>query len=158
LVAADRPSFYGRVDNSLDEKGRLVVPARFRDRLGAKFVLTVVLPDPCLALYPAETWADYRQAIEKSTVNDAGFRNFKRLLFAHTDDDVSCDSQGRVILPAALRAYASIEKEIVTNGNDTRVEIWSRDLFERNVLPYATELIEASASGKFDYAATIGLP
>ncbi len=155
-MAADRPSFYGSVDNSLDEKGRLVVPARFRERLGAKFVLSIGLPDQCLALYPMLSWGDYLESLEHAPLNDAGFRNFKRVLFAHTDDNVACDGQGRLILPVALRAYAAIEKDIVTNGNDTRVEIWSRDLFETRVLPYAAELVEASVAGKFDYAANIG--
>src|SRR5450631_1089373 len=96
FVAADRPSFNGRVDHSLDDKGRLVVPARFRERLGAPFVLTIVLPDQCLALYPAPVWEERLDKIESSPKKDAGSRNFVRFLLAHTDE-VSCDGQGRLM-------------------------------------------------------------
>jgi MraZ protein len=144
-VAVDRPSFSGRVDHSLDDKGRLVVPARFRERLGADFILTVGLPDPCLALYPAATWNEQLDKIEHAPKKDASYRNFVRFLFAHTDE-ASCDSQGRLMLPAALRGYASIEKDVVTNGNNVRVEIWSRELFEQHVLPLAAMLAAKRAA------------
>jgi MraZ protein len=144
-VAADRPSFNGSVEHSLDEKGRLVVPARFRERLGAGFFLTVALPDPCLALYPAATWAEQLEKIEHAPKKDASYRDFVRFLFAHTDE-VSCDGQGRLMLPPALRAYATIEKDVITNGNNTRVEIWSRDLFEQRVLPLAAKLAAKRAA------------
>src|SRR3981081_2931703 len=101
-VLMDRPLFTGSVAHSLDDKGRLVVPARFRERLGAGFFLTIAEPDPCLALYPASTWSDVCARIEAAPVKDARYRNFVRHLFAHTEE-LSTDGNGRLVIPAALR-------------------------------------------------------
>ena len=125
-MAADRPLFTSSVEHSLDDKGRLVVPARFRERLGAGFFLTIGLPDPCLALYPAETWGEQCALIKAAPVKDAGYRSYVRYLFANTEE-TSCDAQGRLLLPAALRAYANIEKDVVSIGAMSRVEIWARE-------------------------------
>jgi MraZ protein len=136
--------FTGSVEHSLDDKGRLVVPARFRERLGAGFFLTIAQPDPCLALYPAATWADLCAKLEAAPVKDAGYRSFVRYLFAHTDE-LSCDSQGRLMLPATLRAYAGIEKDVISIGSLKRVEIWARERYAQQprddvARDYATEL------------------
>jgi MraZ protein len=130
-LAADRLLFSGSVEHSLDDKGRLVVPARFRERLGAGFFLTIAHPDPCLALYPAATWADLCQKLEDAPTKDAAYRSFVRYLFAHTDE-LSCDAQGRLMLPAPLRSYAGIEKDVVSIGSLKRVEIWASEAFERH--------------------------
>jgi MraZ protein len=142
---ADRPLFTGSVDHSLDDKGRLVVPARFRERLGAGFFLTISDPDPCLALYPATTWAEVCARIEAAPLKDARYRSFVRHLFAHTEE-LSCDSQGRLVIPATLRGWAGIEKDVVSIGSLSRVEIWAHDRYDRHLaergdLPdYASEL------------------
>jgi MraZ protein len=125
--------FSGSVEHSLDDKGRLVVPARFRERLGAGFFLTIAVPDPCLALYPAETWGDLCARLEASQDKGASYRSFVRYLFAHTEE-LSCDAQGRLMLPAALRGYAGIDKDVVSVGTLKRVEIWSRERY------FATDL------------------
>jgi MraZ protein len=127
----DRPLFTGSVEHSLDDKGRLVVPARFRERLGAGFFLTIAEPDPCLALYPAATWADFCTRLEAAPLKDARYRSYVRHLFAHTEE-LSCDAQGRLVIPAALRGYAAIEKDVVSIGSLTRVELWSKDRYERH--------------------------
>lgn len=144
-MAGDRPSFSSRVDHSLDDKGRLVVPARFRDLLGPNFFLSIALPDPCLALYPEATWELQRKSVEAAVVNDLRLRDPARYLFAHTDR-VACDSQGRLFLPAVLRAYARIDKDVVSNGNNARVEIWSRDLFEQRTAAFEAKLAAYSSA------------
>lgn len=116
----------GRAEGALDDKGRLVVPARFRERLGPTFVVTIAQPDPCLALYPQATWLAFCERLEAAPSKDDRYRRFVRHLFAHTDE-VSCDGQGRVLVPAAQRAYAALEREIVAIGSLTRVELWSKD-------------------------------
>ncbi len=146
-MAADRPLFTGSVEHSLDDKGRLVVPARFRERLGAGFFLTIAHPDPCLALYPAATWAELCAKLDAAPVKDADFRSFMRYLFAHTEE-LSCDAQGRLMIPAALRAYATIERDVVSIGTYRRVEIWARERHER-----ATHDIAAIR----DFASELGL-
>ncbi len=128
----DRPLFTGSVDHSLDDKGRLVVPARFRERLGAGIFLTIALPDPCLALYPASTWGDICARIEAAPNKDVRFRAFTRHLFAHTEE-LSTDAQGRLVIPASLRAYAGIDKDVISIGSLTRVEIWAKDRYDEHV-------------------------
>jgi MraZ protein len=115
-----------RVEGALDDKGRLVVPARFRERLGERFILTIAQPEPCLALYPQATWDAFCERLHAAPVKDEKYRRFVRHLFSHTDE-MSCDAQGRVLLPAALRAYAGIARDVVSIGSLTRVELWSRE-------------------------------
>jgi MraZ protein len=129
-VAAERPLFTGSVEHSLDEKGRLVVPARFRERLGTGFFITIAEPDACLALYPASAWAEFCAKLEAAPVKDARFRAFVRHLFAHTEE-LSCDNQGRLVLPAALRTWAGIEKDVTSIGSLTRVEVWSKERYQQ---------------------------
>jgi MraZ protein len=129
---SDRPLFTGSVEHSLDDKGRLVVPARFRERLGAGFFLTIAEPDPCLALYPAATWADVCARIEAAPLKDARYRSYVRHLFAHTEE-LSVDAQGRLVIPAPLRAFAGIEKDVVSIGSLTRVEVWAKDRYAQHV-------------------------
>jgi MraZ protein len=127
-LAADRPGFSGDVEHNLDDKGRLVVPARFRERLGAGFFLSIIHPDKCLALFPAWAWAELCDRLDKDPNKDAAFRSFERFLFAHTDE-LSCDAQGRLLIPVKLRSYANIEKDVVSLGLRTRIEIWARERY-----------------------------
>ena len=124
-----------------------MVPARFRERLGAGFFVTIAQPDRCLALYPAATWAELCAKLEAAPVKDARYRSYVRFLFAHTDE-LSCDAQGRLVIPAALRAYAGIEKDVVSIGSLTRVEVWARER-------YAGE--PADPEGLHDFATELGL-
>ncbi len=104
------------------------MPARFRERLGAGFFITIGEPDRCLALYPATIWEEFCARLEAAPVKDAGYRAFVRHLFAHTEE-LTCDSQGRMLIPPGLRAWAGIEKDIVSIGSLTRVEVWSKDRY-----------------------------
>jgi MraZ protein len=144
----DRPLFTGSVDHSLDDKGRLVVPARFRERLGAGIFLTIALPDPCLALYPASTWGDICARIEAAPNKDVRFRAFTRHLFAHTEE-LSTDAQGRLVIPAALRAYAAIDKDVISIGSLTRVEVWAKDRYDEHVRDHGDLPDLASELGLF---------
>ena len=131
---ADLPRFTGSVEHALDEKGRLIVPARFRERLGAGFFITIAPPDPCLVLYPSVTWAEQCSRLEGAPRKDDRFRRFVRYLFAHTEE-VACDSQGRLVIPAGLRAYAGIEREVVSVGTLTRVEVWAKERLAAHAAP-----------------------
>ncbi len=129
-MAADRPLFTGSVEHSLDDKGRLIVPARFRERLGTGFFVTIADPDPCLALYPASTFVEFCARVEAAALKDEKYREAVRLLFSHTEE-LSCDSQGRLVIPGALRTWAAIDKDVVSIGSLTRVEVWSKDRYEK---------------------------
>lgn len=143
---ADPPRFVGMVEHALDEKGRLIVPARFRERLGTGFILTIGSSDPCLLLYPEPTWQGICDALQSAATKDDRFRRFVRNVFAHTEE-VACDGQGRLLIPPALRAHAGIERDVTSIGALARVEIWARDRFPEFAAP-------ADAS---DIAAELGL-
>lgn len=144
---AELPRFMGSVEHALDEKGRLIVPARYRDRLGPAFVLTIGQPDSCLALYPAATWAGFCARLEEAPRKDESFRRFVRFLFAHSEE-VACDAQGRLLIPAALRIYAAMERDVVSIGSLSRVEIWAKERLAENAAP---------KGGTADFAADLGL-
>lgn len=127
-MQAGLPRFAGSEQHALDGKGRLIVPARFRERLGEQFVLTIADPDPCLALYPTATWVQFCERLESVQGKDEAYRRFVRYLFAHTEE-VACDSQGRVVVPALLRWYAGIERQVVSVGVLTRIEIWAKERY-----------------------------
>ncbi|MGZ3498957.1 MAG: division/cell wall cluster transcriptional repressor MraZ [Vulcanimicrobiaceae bacterium] len=131
---ADLPRFTGQVEHALDDKGRLIVPARFRERLGTGFILTIAQPDPCLALYPAATWADFCERLEAAPRKDERYRRLVRHLFAHTEE-VACDAQGRLLIPTALRAYAHIERDVISIGSLTRVEVWAKERYAEHAVP-----------------------
>ena len=102
------------------------MPARFRDRLGPKFVVTIAEPDSCLALYPLPTWEAFCERLDAAPTKDEKFRRFVRHLFAHTDE-ATLDGQGRFLIPQALRDYAGIERDAISIGSNTRIEIWAKD-------------------------------
>jgi MraZ protein len=128
-VHAELPRFAGSEQHALDHKGRLIVPARFRERLGTQFVLTIAHPDPCLALYPTATWIEFCGRLEAVSVKDERYRRYVRYLFAHSEE-TGCDAQGRVVVPARLREYAGIERQVVSVGLLIRIEIWAKDRYD----------------------------
>jgi MraZ protein len=125
-LAREFARFTGRAEHALDDKSRLVVPARFRERLGAKFIVTIAEPDPCLALYPMPAWEAFCERLDAAPVKDEKFRRFVRHLFAHTDE-ATLDGQGRFTIPPALREFAGIERDAISIGSNSRIEIWSKD-------------------------------
>lgn len=117
--------FMGEYRHNLDNKGRLIMPAKFREGLGEEFVLTRGL-DHCLFVYPMEEWCSLENKIKALPLGRSEARAFVRFLFSGASV-CTLDKQGRVAIPSALRAYASCEKEIVILGVSTRVEIWSEE-------------------------------
>lgn len=126
---AELPRFAGSEQHALDHKGRLIVPARFRERLGSPFVLTIAPPDSCLALYPIPTWVEFCGRLEAVPEKDERYRRYVRYLFAHSEES-ECDAQGRVVVPVRLRSYAGIERNVVSVGLLTRIEIWAKERYE----------------------------
>ena len=122
--------FMGEYNHTIDAKGRLIVPSKFREKLGEEFVVTKGLDD-CLFVYPLEEWAHIEEAFRKVPLTNKKARDFVRFFFAGA---ASCevDKQGRILLPATLRAYAGLDKEIVSAGVLNRVEIWDKEKWERS--------------------------
>jgi MraZ protein len=115
--------FLGRYAHSLDVKGRLAIPARYREALAEGLVLTRGI-DRCLALYPLDAWRPLAEKVASLPLTDADARNFRRLVFAAAAD-LLLDGQGRVLIPPDLRRYAELEREALIVGVDTAIEIWS---------------------------------
>ena len=119
-----RNLFIGEYRHGLDAKGRVIVPAKFRDGLGDKFVLTKGL-DGCLFAYSKEEWANFENKIKTLPLTSKDARAFVRFFFSGA---VECeiDKQGRTLIPPVLREYAALDKDLVIIGVSSRVEIWSQ--------------------------------
>lgn len=118
-----QPVFLGSHTHNLDTKGRLAIPARFRDELDDGLVLTRGF-DKCIALYPLSAWETLANRINELSIADANVRQFRRMVFSEAVD-VQLDSQGRILVPAPLREFAGIEREVVVIGVHSSIEIWS---------------------------------
>ncbi len=115
--------FLGSHNHNLDAKGRLAIPARFREELAHGLVLTRGF-DRCIALYPMKAWETLAGRIDELSIADSDVRQFRRMVYSEAVD-VQLDTQGRILVPAALRDFAGIEREVVVIGVHSSVEIWS---------------------------------
>ncbi|WCK53093.1 division/cell wall cluster transcriptional repressor MraZ [Aneurinibacillus sp. Ricciae_BoGa-3] len=120
--------FMGEYQHTIDEKGRLTMPAKFREQLSDVFVVTRGL-DNCLFVYPLEEWKVLEQKLTSLPFTRSDVRAFTRLLFSGATE-CSLDKQGRVNIPPALRKHAQLEKDCIVTGVSRRVEIWSEDVWE----------------------------
>jgi len=115
----------GEHQHSLDAKGRMILPARFRETLGNSFIVTRGL-DKCLFVYSLEEWNRFEEKVQKLPVTDPDARKFIRFFFGGACE-AEVDAQGRALLPQNLREYAGLTKEIVSIGVVNRVEIWQKE-------------------------------
>ncbi len=113
----------GEYQHSLDEKGRLIIPAKLRETLGDQFVVTKGL-DNCLFVYPKEEWANVESKLRTLPMTNANARAFARFMFSGATE-VEVDKQGRVNLPQSLREHGKLDRDVLIIGVNTRVEIWS---------------------------------
>ncbi|MGE1063725.1 division/cell wall cluster transcriptional repressor MraZ [Megasphaera paucivorans] len=120
--------FMGEHSHTIDAKGRLILPAKFREELGSSFIVTRGL-EGCLSVYTMESWTDFAQAMQKFTTSKGNVRAFKRFVFGSAAE-VEFDRQGRILIPGNLREYAHLEKEVVVLGTGDKVEIWSKAVFD----------------------------
>ena len=118
----------GEISHSIDAKGRYIIPAKFREELGEKFVLVKGL-DSCIFVYPVSKWEMVLESLAQLPTNDPRARRFSRS-FTSRAFDVEADKQFRVVLPQILRDHAGIEKEIVTIGATNRLEIWDKQRWD----------------------------
>ncbi len=115
--------FTGEYRHSVDDKGRLAVPARFRAQLDdGAFVSRWI--DACLAIFPRRDWDELAEKVRALPLADAGARTFSRFLFAGAFE-VDLDRQGRIVVPARLRDWAKLENEAVVVGSRDHLEIWA---------------------------------
>ena len=114
--------FLGTHEPRLDEKGRLILPAKFRDDLAAGLVMTKG-QERCLYVFPQQEFTTITEQLRQAPVTQKAARDYMRVMFAGAHDEIP-DRQGRVTIPQPLRTYAGLEKECVVIGANTRVEIW----------------------------------
>ncbi len=119
--------FMGEYQHSLDDKGRLIVPSKFREPLGGRCVITRGL-DKCLFVYPESEWRTMEEKLKQLPLTQSDARAFVRFFFSGATD-LELDKQGRVMIPANLREYASLDKDVVVIGVSTRVELWSKEVW-----------------------------
>lgn len=121
--------FMGEYDHTIDEKGRLIIPSKFRDGLSDEFVITAGL-DGCLFVYPMEEWELFIEELKKLPGTKEG-RQLQRYFLAGA---ASCemDKQGRVLIPNKLREHGQLDKEVVSVGIINKLEIWSKERWNSN--------------------------
>ena len=121
--------FLGTYTPKLDDKGRLTLPARFRDELRGGLMITKG-QDHCLYVFPRETFAEMARKVASAPLTSESARAFQRNLFSGTDEQ-NPDAQGRIAIIPELRRYASLTKDCVVLGAFTRAEIWDAQLWQR---------------------------
>ena len=131
--------FMGEYNHTVDPKGRLIIPAKFREQLGDEFVVTKGL-DGCLFVYPAEEWHNIEEKFRNISMTSKDARKFSRFFFAGAAA-VELDKQGRILLPPVLREYAQLEGEAHIIGMDTNLEIWNTELWNAENAEYTPESI-----------------
>jgi MraZ protein len=134
--------FLGQYSPRLDDKGRLILPAKFRDGLAAGVVVTKG-QESCLYVWPAAEFARITEDLAQIPLTNKGARDYSRVLFAGASDEIP-DKQGRITVPSALRGYAGLAKECVVIGNNTRVEIWDVARWEAYLVEQEPAFSDAS--------------
>ena len=136
--------FMGEYRHSIDEKGRLIVPAKLREQLGREFIATKGL-DKCLYLYPMDEWRHVEDQLREKIMTDPKSRSIVRFFLAGA---VPCelDRQGRVLIPAQLRDFAGLGRDVVLAGMLTRLEVWDeKNWNEANTVSDMDEMARAMA-------------
>lgn len=123
--------FRGRVEHTIDSKGRLSIPSRFRDVLTEKYSETLVVTnfDRCLVAYPPEEWEALERRASALPQLKREVKAFQRY-FISGATECPLDRQGRILIPPSLRTYAALERDVVLVGMLKKVEIWSKERWE----------------------------
>ena len=122
--------FMGEYNHTIDAKGRLIIPSKFREALGNEFVLTKGL-DGCLFVFPMKEWEAFEEKLRSLPLIDKNARKFSRFFFAGAST-CELDKQGRILVPGTLREFAQMDKEVVLTGMLDRIEVWSKEQWLEN--------------------------
>lgn len=145
----DLNMLYGRFNHSLDSKGRVIIPARFRSSLGDVVVITRGYDIRCLNLYSKTEWVKRMAKLKAIPASDEQGQKFIRYFLGNAEPCIP-DKQGKILIPAHLREAAELEKEITLSGMGDRVEIWNRTIWEANSTYESTADIRASVE-KYEF-------
>ena len=120
--------FYGEFEHSLDRKGRLIIPSKFRDTMKEHYVEKLFITrglDKCLFMFAEEEWRLQEQRFKSMTFTKSEYRRFNRLFFSGASVLVP-DKQARILMPSYLKDYADIKRDVYIIGVSNRIEVWSR--------------------------------
>ncbi len=131
--------FLGENFPRLDDKGRMVLPAKFREGFAAGLVLAKG-QSRCITIWPAQEWLVFADQVTRMSRTDAKVLAYQRVLFSGAFDQVP-DRQGRISVPAALREYAGLDRDVVVTGKNTVAEIWAKPVWDQ----YMAEQVDAFA-------------
>ncbi len=118
----------GEYEHSLDEKGRLIMPAKLREDMGEKFILTAGL-DGCLFGFSLLEWSKFEEKLKTLPITNKNARNFVRF-FLSGATECELDKQGRFLITGKLRENAKLEKDVTIIGAGTRIEVWNRERWQ----------------------------
>lgn len=121
--------FYGANYNTLDAKGRLIIPKQFREQLGESFMMTKGL-DGCLYVFPMSEWNSFEEKLAALPLTNKNARAVVRH-FAAGATLCEMDKQGRILVPEVLRDFSHLQRDVVVEGSMKRIEIWSKEQYDR---------------------------
>lgn len=122
-------SLIGKEDATLDDKGRILISKKKRDRLGENFVL-ILGTVGCITIYPEHVWDRLTESLDECDAMDHGMEQYTRLVFATAHDDLRFDAQGRLVVPQELRKLAGLKKHVLVIGAHNRIELWDPQEYE----------------------------
>ena len=135
--------------NTIDSKGRIIIPARFRDVIKAEGSDRVIVTrlDKALFAYTFDQWSKIESRVLAMSETSEYMRRFRRV-FIGGASDCNCDKQGRILIPPVLRQYAELEKEIVLVGQIVHFEIWSKENYEQEVVQMEEDMKKEAVSNE----------
>lgn len=141
--------FLGTTTLTLDTKGRIAIPARYRAQLnetcGGRLVITLNPLDNCLVIYPFDEWLECEKKMEAVEDLSVDFRKYQRMLYSNTAD-VDMDSSGRILIPQASRDKVGLQKNVVLIGHGKKFELWSEDSWLQTSEEDSKELVDSLKS------------
>lgn len=130
--------FMSQYNHTIDAKGRVIIPAKFREKLGESFVITKGL-DGCLYGYAKEEWNAFEEKLGTLPITNKNSRQFTRFFLAGAAE-CELDKQGRILIPSVLREFAALDKDVVLVGVASKIEIWSKERWEESNGEYETNM------------------
>ena len=124
-------AFSGSFDHSLDGKGRVIIPASFREALGENFTITINPNKTAVAIYPKEMWDQQLERLSQINPMDRVGMQYERYVMSVSFSGNSMDAQGRVLIPAKLRSKIGLARDIVFVGLNHYIEVWDAEVYQK---------------------------